>query len=165
MASSLHSIILLYEPCVTSQYFSTLFPKRYDFRKNYFEHETCFFFIFLTNSVWNISCLRRIPRGNSFHSSRGLLPTVARRCVWSRSRKNGGDTGPRWAAPPQEKKSKFASVFTRSICHSCQILFKPERPRHALEKNTQVQNFTKVRPEGAEFSLRTHRQTDRQTDI
>lgn len=57
--------------------------------------------------------------------------------------------------------SKFTPIFTGSICHSCQILIKPELPRHTLEKNTQIQDFTQIRAIGAEFSLRIYRQTDR----
>ena len=85
--------------------FHRYFQKRYDFRENYIEQETCVL-IFSTDFVWNISCLRIVRRGkvNSFHSSGGVLSNVARRCVWSRNLMNGGDRGPRWSAPPQGKK-------------------------------------------------------------
>jgi hypothetical protein len=37
------------------------------------------------------------------HSSRGVLPTVVRRCVWSRKPQEWGGHDPRWVAAPWEK--------------------------------------------------------------
>jgi len=37
------------------------------------------------------------------HSSRGVLPNVARRCVWSRKPQEWGGHDSRWVAAPQQK--------------------------------------------------------------
>jgi hypothetical protein len=44
------------------------------------------------------------------HSSVGVLPTVVRRCVWSRNLKNEEAMNPRWAAAPQQKKKNVINM-------------------------------------------------------
>ena len=43
-------------------------------------------------------------RWRADHSSRGVLPTVVHRCVWSRKPQEWGGHEPRWVAAPQKKK-------------------------------------------------------------
>jgi hypothetical protein len=57
------------------------------------------------------------------HSSRGILPTVVRRCVWSRKPQEWGGHDPRWVAEPQKKKLtlnlsiKYASTLLWRVCY------------------------------------------------
>ena len=44
------------------------------------------------------------------HSSRGVLPTVVRRCVWSRKPQNWGHN-PRWVVAPQKQKYVFEEFY------------------------------------------------------
>jgi hypothetical protein len=44
------------------------------------------------------------------HSSRGVLPTVVRRCVWSRNLMNEEAINPRWTAAPKKKKKNILSL-------------------------------------------------------
>jgi len=56
--------------------------------------------------LWVLCVVRWRSLRRADHSSRGVLLTVMRHCVWSRNLKNWGDHGPRWAAAPQEKKKR-----------------------------------------------------------
>jgi len=47
------------------------------------------------------------------HSSRGVLPTVVRRCVWSRKPHELVGHDPHWVAAPQEKK--WRQLFPKSF--------------------------------------------------
>jgi hypothetical protein len=60
--------------------------------------------------LWCVVWLRFLAQAH--HLSRGILPTVVRRCVWSRNQEWGHS--PRWAAAPQEKTffvSKYEQKF------------------------------------------------------
>jgi hypothetical protein len=60
------------------------------------------------------------------NSSRGVLPTVVRRCVWSRNLMNEGHN-PRWAAVPKEKKMEHTVVRDLRDCiYLHNYLLKPE---------------------------------------
>jgi hypothetical protein len=45
------------------------------------------------------------------HSSRGVLPTVVRHCVWSRNLVIRGGHSPRWAAQPEKKKRNIQLIL------------------------------------------------------
>jgi hypothetical protein len=52
------------------------------------------------------------------HSSRGVLPTVVRRRVWSRKPQKWKGHDPRWVAAPQHKKKLYISLkraFVRTM--------------------------------------------------
>ena len=55
---------------------------------------------------------------------------------------------------------KHTPVFTQNTRYSCPILIKLEFPRHILFLNTQILNFMKIHPVGAELFI-----TDTQTDM
>jgi hypothetical protein len=58
-------------------------------------------------SVVSVVCCQRSLR-RADHSSRGVLPTVVRRCVWSRNLKNEeamARVGSQRAPPPKKKNS------------------------------------------------------------
>jgi hypothetical protein len=61
--------------------------------------------------VWCECCVLsgRVRRAD--HSSRGVLPTVMRRCVWSRKPQEWGGRDPRWVATPQKKKKNTTSCL------------------------------------------------------
>jgi hypothetical protein len=54
--------------------------------------------------LWVLCVVRQRSVRRADHSSRGVLPTVVRRCVWSRKPQEWGGYDPRWVAAPQQKK-------------------------------------------------------------
>ena len=62
--------------------------------------------------LWELCVVRWRSLRRADHSSRGVLPTVMCRCVWSRKPKGWGDHGPRWAAAPQGEKCFCSSLDT-----------------------------------------------------
>jgi len=64
---------------------------------------------------WKSICSKR---RRADHSFRGVLPTVVRRCVWSRKPREWGGHDPRWVAAPQKKEricSKYVELFKIGI--------------------------------------------------
>jgi len=58
-------------------------------------------------SVVSVVCCQRSLR-RADHSSRGVLPTMVRNCVWSRKPREWGGHDPRWVAAPQQKKKSMS---------------------------------------------------------
>ena len=54
--------------------------------------------------LWVLCVVRYRSLRRADHSSRGVLPTVVRRCVWFRKPQEWGGHDPRWVAAPQQKK-------------------------------------------------------------
>ena len=54
--------------------------------------------------LWVLCVVRLKSLRRADHSSRGVLPTVLRRCVWSKNPQEWGDHDPRWVAASQNKK-------------------------------------------------------------
>jgi hypothetical protein len=52
-------------------------------------------------------CVLSLPRAD--HSSRGVLPTVVRRYMWSRKPQEREGHDPRWVAAPHQEKSIYIS--------------------------------------------------------
>jgi hypothetical protein len=52
--------------------------------------------------AWMFICCVLSGIGLRDHSSKGVLPTVALRCVWSRKLVKRGGHSPRWAAAPEK---------------------------------------------------------------
>ena len=68
--------------------------------------------------LWVLCVVRKRSLRRPDHSSRGVLPTVLRRCVWSRKPQEWGRHDPRWVAAPQQKKSQlymFRATFSPII--------------------------------------------------
>jgi len=78
--------------------------------------DTTFDFALQFNNTWNN--LRRID-----HSSRGVLPTVARRCVWSQNLENAEAKAryravkiqPQWVVTPGKQQTTLLGIKTAHL--------------------------------------------------
>jgi hypothetical protein len=67
-------------------------------------------------SVLCVLCdVRQRSMWRADHSSRGVLPTVARRCVWSRNVVWRGGHTPRWTAEPETEIGNSNYMFTQNF--------------------------------------------------
>jgi len=85
--------------------------------------------------LWVLCIVRQWSLRRAYHSSRGVLPTVVRRCVWSRNLVNKEALAHRGVVAPKNKQTKTSNI-SRSVISFCYIMRYCEPNPYVTTNNT-----------------------------